>query len=458
MPNAPAADALVIFGVSGDLAAKMLLPALARLAGRGVAPRIVGLAHAPREPAAVLRQARERVEGEDAALAAGVDALAPRFAYVSGDLEDPATYVRLADALAGTRFALYYLAIPPQFFAAAIRGLAGAGLARRGAVAIEKPFGHDLDSARALERVVESAFAPEAVFRIDHYLAKDPVRNLADMRARTAWLDALWSCAHVPSVQIVMAEDFGVGTRGAFYEEVGALLDVFQSHLLQLCAITAMEAVPPGDADAFAAARIDALRAIAPLTPADVVYGQYEGYRREANVAAGSRVPTYVAARVSIDVPRFAGVPFYVRAGKRLPLTATEIALALAPVRLLHHDRPDGAHEGVRFRLGPGAVTIDLDTQRLREGAAHKRAPLSLQAELPRDEDRDAYVNLLGAALAGDHSMSERAPGVTAAWRVVADVLCADLPVHPYAAGSWGPPEAQRLLRPHERWVHPSPA
>ena len=456
MPSAPPVDALVLFGVTGDLAAKMLLPALAQLAGRGLRPPIVGIAHAAHDPAAILARARDRLAPGDAALAREVGALAPRFTCIAGDLREPDTYARLRTALRDARHPLFYLAIPPQYFSAAIEGLAHAGLARAGAVALEKPFGHDLASARALERTVASAFAEDA-FRVDHFLGKDPVRNLADMRARTAWLEPLWTHAHVRSVQVTMAEDFGIEQRGAFYEHVGALRDVFQNHLLELCAVVAMEPVAPAHGEAFTAARIDALRSIAPLSAQDLVYGQYEGYRREADVAPDSDVATYLAARLSIDTPRFAGVPFYVRAGKRLPQTGTTVTLSLTRARTMHEDVAADVHERLRFGLGPGPVTIDLDTARLCEGSAHEHAPVTLHATLSHDQDRDAYVNLLAAALAGDRSMSERAAGVSAAWRVVDDVLRAPIPVHPYAVGSWGPPQAAQLLRRGERWIDPPP-
>lgn len=323
-PPSTTCDALVLFGATGDLAARMLLPALARLG-----------------------------------------AVAMAFAQ--------------------------------------------AELPRGARIALEKPFGHDLESARALERTVAQAFAEDAVFRIDHFLGKDPVHNLADMRCATAWLEPLWSQANVRRLQITMAESFGIGTRGAFYEEVGVLRDVFQNHLLQLVAIAAMEPVP-------------------------------------------------LAEGLHIDAPRFAGVPFYVRAGKRLPLTGTTVSLALTRQRALRTDAPASACDHLRFRIGPGAVDIELDTHRLKPGSRTERAPLALAASLPRDEDRDAYVNLLGAALHGDHAISERAAGVTAAWRVVEPLLRAEVPVHPYAEGSWGPAEAEHLLLRGERWHDPPPA
>jgi glucose-6-phosphate 1-dehydrogenase len=267
----------------------------------------------------------------------------------------------------------------------------------------------------------------------------------------------LWSQANVRSVQITMAEAFGILARGAFYDQVGALRDVFQNHLLQIVALVAMEPASLAQAEAFSAARIEALRAIAPLAPQDVVFGQYEGYRGEPGVAADSRTETYLAARLAVDTPRFAGVPFYVRAGKCLPLTATTLSLELVRARTLRDDALT-APEHLHFRLGPGTVDIVLETRRLVPGSIDEAAPLRLAGRLPSDEDRDAYVNLLHAALRGDHTMSERASGVTAAWRAVDDVVHAAIPVHPYARGSWGPAEANQLLRPGERWYEPPSA
>jgi len=457
MPTPTPCDALVLFGATGDLAAKMLLPALAELGERGLRVPIVGIAHRNLAPQAVLERAAAHIEQAFPVAARAIATLADRFGYVSGDLGDAKTYAALEHALGDARHPLYYLAIPPALFGGVTRALAQAGLARGARVAIEKPFGHDLESARALERTIADVFAEDAVFRIDHFLGKDPVHNLADMRCASAWLEPLWSQANVRSVQITMAEAFGIGTRGGFYEKVGVLRDVFQNHLLQLVALVAMEPAALAEGEAFSAARIDALRAIEPLGPDDVVYGQYEGYRQEGDVAAGSRVATYMAARLHVDTPRFAGVPFYVRTGKRLAITSTTITLALTKLRPMRTDAPAEACDRLRFRIGPGAVAIALDTHRLVPGTRDERVPMTLSAQLPDDEDRDAYVNLLGAALRGDHTISERATGVTAAWRVVEPVLRADLPVHPYRQGSWGPAEADGLLTRSERWLEPSP-
>jgi glucose-6-phosphate 1-dehydrogenase len=448
-------DALVLFGATGDLASKMIFPALARLAEREELDLpVVAVGHRTLAEGELAARVRARLAVEAPALARPFERVAARLRYVNGDLRDAGVYAAIARSLGGARFPLHYLAVPPTLFAPVIEGLAAGGLARAARIAIEKPFGRDLESARALERTVGAAFPDEAVFRIDHYLAKDPVRNLADMRATSAWLEPLWSQQHVRSVQVTMAESFGIATRGAFYEATGVLRDVFQNHLLELVAIAAMEPVPPHDADAFAAARVDALRAIEPLAPDDVVYGQYEGYRAEPGVDPRSQVATYLAARLHVDTPRFAGVPFLVRSGKRLAVTSTLLSLSLGRVRPLHGPLPlPGEH--LRFRLGPGHARIALDTRCLTPGPHRAHEPLTLDAALCDDEDRDAYVNILYALVHGDHGISERAAGVAAAWRVVEDVVHASVPVHAYAPGSLGPREADRLLRPGESWLDP---
>jgi glucose-6-phosphate 1-dehydrogenase len=452
-------DALVLFGATGDLAGKMIFPALARLTeSEGFDLPVIAVGQRPLEPGALAARLRSRLAAEAPALLRPFDAFAGRLRYIKGDLRKPEVYGAIAAALGGAAHPLHYLAVPPAMFEPALRGLGDSGLARGARVAIEKPFGHDLASARALERTVASVFPDEAVFRIDHYLAKDPVLNLADMRACTTWLEPLWSQQHVRSLQVTMAESFGIGTRGGFYEATGVLRDVFQNHLLQLVALAAMEPVPLGESEAFTAARIDALRAIQPLTPDDLVYGQYDGYRSEDGVDAQSQVATYLAVRLHVDTPRFAGVPLYVRSGKRLAVTATLLSLELARVRPLHAPRPTAPTERLRFRLGPGHARVALDTHRLCPGPVPTHAPLALEASLPDDEDRDAYVNILRAVLHGEHGIAERAAGVMAAWRVVEDVLHAPIAVHPYAAGSFGPPAADRLLAPGDAWLDPLPA
>jgi glucose-6-phosphate 1-dehydrogenase len=440
-------DALVLFGATGDLAGKMIFPALARLTEREAFDLpVVAVGHRPLEPGALAARLRERLAAEAPVLLRPFETLASRLRYVYGDLGQPAVYRGIANALGSATHPLHYLAVPPAMFAPVVDGLAAAGLTRHARVAIEKPFGHDLASAQALERVVRAAFSDDAIFRIDHYLAKDPVRNLADMRASAAWLAPLWSREHVHSVQVTMAESFGIGTRGAFYESTGVLRDVFQNHLLEVVAIAAMTPAAPADAHAYGAARVGALEAVRPLAPGDVVYGQYDGYRSEPGVDPHSPVATFIAVRLAVDTPGMAGVPIYVRGGKRMAVTATMLSL------VLH------SGERVRFRLGPGHARVALDTRRLRPGCNDAHEPLTLEGALPDDEDRDAYVNILRALLRGDHGIAEQAAGVAAAWRVVEPVLQAPLSVHPYPPGSFGPSQSAQLLATGDAWIDPPAA
>jgi glucose-6-phosphate 1-dehydrogenase len=443
--NPPArANAFVVFGATGDLAGKMIVPALMRIAG-APATRIVAVGSRDDGADRLRGRMRAQVVAHDASLAAAFDAFAPQIAFVGGDLAGARVFDDVAKALGGARAPVHYLAIPPALFERALEGLVASGLAgtrRPGArVAIEKPFGHDLASARALEAAVARVLAPSAAYRIDHYLAKDPVRALADLRAHATFVDAPWRPGALAAIEITMAEAFGVGTRGAFYERTGVLRDVFQNHLLELVAIATMDPVAPGDADAYAAARIAALRAIAPLAPGDVVYGQYDGYRDEPDVARDSEVATFLAVRLASRASRAAGVPIVVRAGKSMALTATTLTLHLA------------GGDRMAFRLGPGDTGIALRAERLAPHALDRRVPLAIAAKTGDDEDRDAYVNILAALRDGDRSVSERADGVFAAWRVVEPVLAAPIRVRRYARGSMGPAEADRVLPRGVAWL-----
>jgi glucose-6-phosphate 1-dehydrogenase len=440
---APPADAFVLYGATGDLAARMLVPALCRVAARRPFAALVAVGHDAVDAGVLRSRVRDHVGAIDAAQVAAFDALAARIAFVGGDLGDDTVFARVAAALQHARRPIHYLAIPPALFAPALDGLARAKLAADARVAIEKPFGHDLASAIALDGVVARTLAPSQVFRIDHFLAKDPVRNLADMRARAAWLDALWSRATIDAIEVTMAEAFGVGTRGAFYESTGVLRDVFQNHLLELVALATMEPCAPADSEGFARSRIAALRAIAPLAPRDVVYGQYDGYRGEAGVARDSQVATYLAVRLVVHAPRLAGVPILVRAGKAMAVTATTLTLRLA------------GGDRLCFRLGPGATGITLATERLVPGSRAAHTPVALDAPAAHDEDRDAYVNVIEALVTGDTSVSAHAEGVHAAWRVVEPVLRAAIPVHRYGRSSFGPAAAGALLPPGTQWIDP---
>src|SRR5437762_1985143 len=443
----PRSDALVVFGAAGDLAGKMILPAVCALAARGAFD--IPLVAVARQDVDGLRKTVAAHLNECATARRSLDRdLAQRIRYVSGDLQDAAAYAKLKQALRGAQHPLYYLAIPPALFPIVVERLSSAGLVPGSRIAVEKPFGHDLASARALDATLRAAFADAAIFRIDHFLAKDPVRDLVFLRFGNGWLEPIWNHAHIARIEITMAETFGITHRGGFYDSVGALRDVFQNHLLQIVALLTMDPPSRPTAQAIHAARVAALSALQPLALKDIVRAQYRGYRREEGVARDSRTETFIALRLRSRLPRWKNVPICVRAGKRLPVTTTEAWIALKKRAREIVNGNDASPHHIRFRLGPGRVDVGVGTYVKRRGAAMIGDAIELRANLGIDEDRDAYERLLEAALAGDHELSETADGIYASWRVVDRVVKADLPVQDYAPGTWGPSEADRVLPP----------
>ncbi len=452
-------DALVLFGVTGDLAHKMIFPALYAMVKRGALKvPVIGVAF----PQWSLAHLRKRVK-DSIRRAGGIDdqrainQLLASLRYVSGDYNDPGTFATIRKALGSARRPAHYLAIPPALFATVIHGLGVADLATHARVIVEKPFGRDLASARELNRVAVSVFPVDSIFRIDHFLGKEAIMNILYFRFANSFLEPIWNRNYVASVQVTLSEDFGVEGRGAFYETAGCLRDVIQNHLFQVVALLAME--PPAYRG-FGAVHIEktkVLRAMRPLKAGDLVRGQYAGYRNEPDVAKNSDVETFCALRLFIDSWRWEGVPWYLRSGKCLAETATEVLVELKPPpqRLFADATPAaGGANYLRFRLSPSsALALAARVKRAGEEFVGDQRELYLVEEQPGEEA--PYERLLGDAMAGDGALFTREDAVEAAWAVVEPVLENHHRALPYRRHSWGPKEADLLIAAHGGWHNP---
>jgi glucose-6-phosphate 1-dehydrogenase len=454
-------DALVLFGVTGDLAHKMIFPALYALAKRGALKvPVIGVAF----PKWSLERLRNRVTAS-IKRSGGIDDrralnhLLSQLSYVSGDYKDPGTFTAIKKALGSARRPAHYLAIPPSLFETVIKGLGAANLAKHARVIVEKPFGRDLASARELNHVARSVFPEDSIFRIDHFLGKEAIMNILYFRFANSFLEPIWNRNYVASVQITLSEDFGVKGRGAFYESAGCLRDVIQNHLFQIVALLAMEAPADRSFGAVHNEKAKVFEAMRPLKPDDLVRGQYAGYRKEPDVAKNSDVETFCALRLFIDSWRWQGVPWYLRSGKYLVDTATEVLVELKPPpqRLFADSAPTtGRPNYLRFRISPSsAIALAARVKRVGEEFVGDQRELYLIEEQPGEES--PYERLLGDAMEGDGALFTREDAVEAAWAVVDPVLKKHPRGRPYKRHSWGPKAADAIIATDGGWHNPRP-
>lgn len=451
-------DALVLFGATGDLAHKKIFPALYSMVEHGtLGEPVIGVALEDWNTEKLQERARDGIRNTLGSIDEGIfSRLASLLRYVSGDYRNPATFGKLKQSLGDCRRPLHYLAVPPSMFEPVVQGLEKSGTSVHARLMVEKPFGRDLESARELNRVLHQVFDEEQIFRIDHFLGKEAIQNLVYFRFANSFLEPIWNRNYVSGVQITMAEDFGVQGRGRFYDEVGCIRDVIENHLLNIMLLLAMEPPNSHSTEDLLDEKVQVLRAIRTLGKSDVIRGQFKGYLAEPGVAPGSTVETFAAVRLFVDTWRWQGVPFFIRAGKCLPVHNTSVVVRLRKPPLDVFDDTTSADANyIRFGIDPD-VSIRVGARRKKAGEEMSGEQVELLAQDDGKDDRPAYERLIGDAMNGNAQLFTRQDASETAWRIVQPVLDDRTPPHVHDPGTWGPVDAMQGFAPDGGWVNPA--